>query len=95
MVLDRLRNFTPARVAIGRAGHSLPTRELLEFQLAHARAIDAVYQPLDARQLAFDLQSAGVECLIVHSAARDRMSGVKFTTVSRAAERCLAIIHGN
>jgi ethanolamine ammonia-lyase small subunit len=64
MALD-LRQFTPARVALGRAGHSVPTAELLRFQLDHARARDAVYRELDA-------ESLGVPHLLLHSAAPDR-----------------------
>ena len=42
-----LQEFTPARIARGHAGHSLPTKELLLFQADHAQARDAVYSSLE------------------------------------------------
>lgn len=73
----KLRQFTDARIGLGRAGVSLPTHELLQFQLAHARAIDAVHCPLDVPKLQADLETAGVvgkreEVLTLASQAPDR-----------------------
>ncbi len=72
----RLREFTDARIGLGRAGISLPTDRLLEFQLAHARAQDAVHLPLDVERLCHDLAELTNDAppCIVHSRAADRLT---------------------
>lgn len=70
-----LRRYTAARIALGHAGVSQPTAAQLEFQLAHARARDAVHQALDAERLlqALEaLQAPPLSCVLLHSAAADR-----------------------
>ena len=67
-----LRQFTDARIALGRCGASLPLAAVLELRLAHAQARDAVHLPLAIDQLAPQLQGLGLQTLALHSAARDR-----------------------
>ena len=68
-----LRRFTAARIALGRSGVSQPTAPQLAFQLAHARARDAVHAELDQRALADALSAAcGLPCVHLHSAAGNR-----------------------
>lgn len=69
---SKLRQYTPARIALGRSGTSLPTKPHLEFQLAHARARNAVHHELDAATLEASLQARGHEVLVLHSAAGNR-----------------------
>lgn len=80
MNLERLRDFTPARVAQGRSGDSLPTRELLDFQLAHARTRDAVHAELDVNALRLDL---GTESVVTRSGARDRATYLRRPDLGR------------
>jgi ethanolamine ammonia-lyase small subunit len=68
----QLKAFTNARIALGRAGSSLPTAPLLAFNLSHAQARDAVHQPLDSEALRRELDTAGFATLGVQSAAVDR-----------------------
>jgi len=67
-----LRRHTPARIALGRAGGSLPTAELLRFAAAHAQARDAVHVPLDVAALRAALQADGWQPTEVHSRAAQR-----------------------
>lgn len=67
-----LRRFTAARIALGRAGVSVPTAAQLDFQLAHAQARDAVHAALDAAPLAQALAAQGHDSLLLRSAAADR-----------------------
>jgi len=68
-----LRQLTAARIALGRSGVSQPTAPQLAFQLAHARARDAVHLALDPVALGEALHAAsGLPCVSVHSAAADR-----------------------
>lgn len=69
-----LRRYTDARIALGRAGVSLPTQAQLAFQLAHAQARDAVHLALDPTALRQALADLGHEAVGLHSAAADRNS---------------------
>ena len=72
--LRDLRSLTPARVGLGRAGVSMPTKALLEFTLDHARARDAVHAAFDVSAIMRGLKDLGLglEACDVASCARDR-----------------------
>lgn len=65
--------MTAARIGLKRAGASLATGPLLDFKLAHARARDAVLEPLDEARLAAELAGLGA-VISVASAATDRQT---------------------
>lgn len=68
----RLRQFTPARIALGRTGHAQTTDAILAFGLAHAQARDAVHLPFDVAGVQAALHAEGLATLSVRSAAEDR-----------------------
>lgn len=78
-----LGQFTPARIGLGRAGGSQPTRALLAFQLAHAQARDAVHHELDVEAFGARLAREGYEVLRLESAARDRRAFIERPDLGR------------
>jgi ethanolamine ammonia-lyase small subunit len=68
-----LKKYTQARIAIGHCGSSIPTDELLQFKLAHAKAMDAVHLPLKKEYISFELEKiTSSRVLYLHSQARTR-----------------------
>jgi ethanolamine ammonia-lyase small subunit len=76
-----LRRHTAARIALGRSGDALPTKHLLDFQLAHARARDAVHLGFDSEAIAASL--AHLPCVTVKSAAPNRATYLQYPDLGR------------
>jgi ethanolamine ammonia-lyase small subunit len=82
-----LRRFTSARIALGRAGVSLPTQPQLDFQFAHAQARDAVHTPLDIQGMQAQLTEKGYEVIHLHSAVADRHSYLQRPDLGRRLDQ--------
>ena len=78
-----LRRATPARIGLGRSGTALPTGAQLDFQLAHARARDAVHAALDAERILGELRGLGLEAVHLYSAAADRATYLRRPDLGR------------
>ncbi|MET0538004.1 MAG: ethanolamine ammonia-lyase subunit EutC [Xanthobacteraceae bacterium] len=78
-----LRRYTPARIALGRAGNGVPTQAHLAFQAAHARARDAVHAGFDVETFADKVASSGCSAITVRSAAADRQAYLRFPDLGR------------
>src|ERR1700740_1052637 len=81
--LDSLRQFTAARIAMGRAGNSVPIKQSMEFNLAHAHARDAVYSVLDIDGLCGKLKIFDVPLYHLHSQAATRHKYLKRPDLGR------------
>jgi ethanolamine ammonia-lyase small subunit len=94
-LFSRLRAITPARVGLGRTGVSLETRDLLDFQRAHAQARDAVHAHLEAAALATSIaEMTGGSVLRLHSAATDRATYLQRPDLGRKLdEASRAVLH--
>ncbi len=79
----QVRRLTPARVALGRSGVSLPTHQVLALSFAHARARDAVHRPLDVAALL----AAVPDARVVASEAPDRATYLRRPDLGRRLGR--------
>jgi ethanolamine ammonia-lyase small subunit len=70
--MNALQQLTPARVGLNRTGNSISTRDLLAFQLAHARARDAVHYPFDAALIAREIEETALLVLRLESRAQSK-----------------------
>ncbi len=93
-----LRRLTSARIALGRAGSGQRTPVHLAFQLAHARARDAVHHAADLGVIGAGLEAEGAAVCQVTSAAPDRTRYLQRPDLGRQlgdgmAERITALAH--
>jgi ethanolamine ammonia-lyase small subunit len=82
-----LRRFTQARIALGRAGHAVPTGALLDFQLAHAEARDAVHFPWDIDAFAGQVRGIGEEAIILDTPVAGRDEYLRRPDLGRVLTR--------
>jgi ethanolamine ammonia-lyase small subunit len=84
--LTDLRKLTPARVAAGRTGISMPTKALLEFSLDHARARDAVHADFDPSALISSLADLGIDAVGVRTRATNRREYLRRPDLGRTLD---------
>ncbi|HRG49069.1 MAG TPA: ethanolamine ammonia-lyase subunit EutC [Leptospiraceae bacterium] len=68
----KLKQFTSARIGIGRSGVAVPTAELLAFQMAHAQARDAVLTKINFDKITSFLKKEKLSYLELESACHSR-----------------------
>lgn len=86
-----MRAFTQARIGLGRSGTALPTKALLTFDLAAARARDAVHRSFDPGAIV--AQAADLDCVLVESRADDRAVYLRRPDLGRRlSERSAALL---
>ncbi len=99
--LRNLRLATQARIGLGRAGVGLPTQPMLDFQMAHAMARDAVHtcmsdatvaSGLAAAPIRVDSQASGRAVYLQRPDLGRRLDNDSARRLSVAADRCDAVI---
>lgn len=80
---DKLKEHTEARIGLHRQGHSISTKELLEFQLAHALARDAVIAPWDIEATERAFWSLDEKPILLETSVSHREQYLKFPNLGR------------
>ncbi|MBM9578191.1 ethanolamine ammonia-lyase subunit EutC [Leptospira sp. 201903070] len=66
------KQWTTARIGLGRSGVALPTKEILQFRLDHAKARDAVWAEVDFTALSEFFSEREIPSVIIKSKATSR-----------------------
>ncbi|AXX90213.1 ethanolamine ammonia-lyase [Arcobacter suis] len=86
-----LKDYTDARIGLGRSGVSIPTSHSLAFQLAHAQAQDAVHLPLDVEniveQLIVNDINKKTSPILLHSQAINRTTYLQRPDLGRRLDK--------
>lgn len=80
---EQLKEHTQARIGLQRSGHSLSTKDLLDFQIAHALARNAVQEIWDVDLFGKKFKKLGAKPLLVETAVSIREQYLKFPTLGR------------
>ena len=80
---EKYRSLTNARIALGRAGGSLTTAEMLSFRSDHAFAKDAVWADLNTEEFQKKLVVLGYKSLVLQSQATDRQRYIQRPDLGR------------
>ena len=78
-----LRTFTQARIGQGSAGSAQRTDSLIDFQLAHAEARDAVWKEWDCNGFLIQAKEQWGEALLLNSQAQTRTIYLKRPDLGR------------
>lgn len=81
-----LREFTFARIHLGKAGIGIPMKEVLAFRAAHAAARDAIFTPFDSQKLQEQLNGIGLRSIQVQSEAKDNASYLQRPDLGRSLD---------
>lgn len=83
-LFHKLRRLTPSRIRLDATGSAAPLSSVLDFQLSHARARDAIHLPADWEKIIADLNAIdGIETLALKSQAEDRLVYIRRPDLGR------------